>query len=183
MKKMFAIVLVLSLTALLFTSCETKEGPAKAFSDMSLEEILSAVYQNGSYSKNLTALINAPVPDPDSFSFDNYLVTTEINSSNCEYFLGKSDIEFERAIASEASMNPTTYSLCLIQAKPEQDVDALAETIRKNADPMKWVCTGLPEDNVYVDIAGNIVILVMSATDGEALLSAFRSIASEYSDK
>lgn len=43
MKKMFAIVLVLSLTALLFTSCETKEGPAKAFSDMSLEEILSAV--------------------------------------------------------------------------------------------------------------------------------------------
>lgn len=177
MKKLVTLLLFFSLVCIFMSSCKGKEEPPKSFSDMTLEEILAAIYQKGGYSEGLTNLIEAPVPDPDSMDFSNYLVTTEIDEDNCEYFLGKSDIEFKRAIASEASISPTTYSLCLIKANEGQDVDALAKTIRENADPMKWVCTGLPDDAVYVDTIGDIVILIMSASDGEALLSAFHSIA------
>lgn len=139
MKKLIAMLLILSTLAILFASCGKEEQKGKALSEMPLEDILAAIYDKGGYGKMLTSLIEAPVPKEDEFT--NYLVTTEITDNNCAYFLGKSDIEFERAIASEANLNPTTYSLCLVKAKEGQDVEALADTIKKNADPMKWVCT------------------------------------------
>lgn len=182
MKKLIAILLILSSFVMLFASCGKEDEKSKAFSEMPLEDILAAIYKKGGYSKMLTSLIEAPVPDPDSFDFTNYLVTTEIGDDNCTYFLGKADIEFERAIASEASMNPTTYSLCLVKAKEGQDVEALANTIKKNADPAKWICTGVSPDHVYVDHIGDIVILIMSDTDGEALLEAFRSLARDSTE-
>ena len=175
MKKLIAILLILSSLAMLFAACGKEDEKNKALSELTLEDILAAIYDKGGYGKMLTSLIEAPVPEEDDFT--NYLVTTEITDSNCAYFLGKADIEFERAIASEASLNPTTYSLCLVKAKEGQDVEALADTIKKNADPMKWVCTGVSPDHVYVEHIGDIVILIMSGTDGEALLEAFRSLA------
>lgn len=178
MKKLAVLMIFLIVLSLLLISCRSEEEAPKTFSEMTLEEILAAIYQKGGYSKQLTELIEAPVPEPDSMDFSNYLVTTEIDEDNCEYFLGKSDVAFQRAIASEASICPTTYSLCLIRANEGQDVDALAQAIRESADPMKWVCTGLPDDAVYVAAEEDVVILVMSASDGEALLSAFHSIAS-----
>lgn len=180
MKKLTAILLILSLSVtFLLASCGKKDEGNKFLPEMTLEEILTAIYQKGGYSKSLTSLIEAPVPDPDSPDFTNYLITTEIGGDNCAYFLGKADIEFERAIASEASAGPTTYSLCLVKAKEGQDAEALADAIRKNADPMKWVCTGLSPDQVYVERIGDIVILIMSGTDGEALRDAFRSLAQD----
>ncbi len=177
MKKCAVLLFFLLFLSAFLLSCGSEKEPPKAFTEMTLEEILSAIYQKGGYSKQLTELIEAPVPAPDSMDFSTYLVTTEIDADNCEYFLGSTEIEFERAIASEANISPTTYSLCLIQAKEGQDVNALASAVRKNANPMKWICTGLPGDAVYVDKAGDIVILIMSATDGDALLEAFRSLA------
>lgn len=180
MKKLIAMLLILSTLVILFASCGKEEQKGKALSEMPLEDILAAIYDKGGYSKMLTSLIEAPVPKEDEFT--NYLVTTEITDKNCAYFLGKSDIEFERAIASEANLNPTTYSLCLVKAKEGQDVEALADTIKKNADPMKWVCTGVSPDHVYVDHIGDIVILIMSGTDGEALLEAFHSLAKDSAE-
>ena len=180
MKKLIAILLILSSFTLLFAACGKEDEKNKAFSEMALEDILSAIYKKGGYSKMLTTLIETPVPEEDDFT--NYLVTSEITDNNCAYFLGKADIEFERAIASEANINPTTYSLCLVKAKEGQDVETLANTIKKNADPMKWVCTGISPDHVYVDHIGDIVILIMSDTDGEALLEAFRSLARDSAE-
>jgi len=47
---------------------------------------------------------------------------------------------------------------------------------------MKWVCTGVSPDHVYVDHIGDIVILIMSGTDGEALLEAFHSLAKDSAE-
>lgn len=178
MKKLTCLFLILSIMTAVFLSCGKTPKASPAFSDMTLEEILAAIYEKGGYSNMLTNLIQASPDAPDSF---NYLITSEIKDDNCEYFLGKTGIEFERAIASEANMNPTTYSLCLIKAKAGQDVKELADAIRKNANPMKWVCTGVSKDHVYVDSLGDVVILIMSDKDGKALLAAFQSLANEPS--
>ena len=108
MKKLAVLMIFLIVLSLLLISCRSEEEAPKTFSEMTLEEILAAIYQKGGYSKQLTELIEAPVPEPDSMDFSNYLVTTEIDEDNREYFLGKSDVAFQRAIASEASICPTT---------------------------------------------------------------------------
>lgn len=48
--------------------------------------------------------------------------------------------------------------------------------VKENADPRKWVCTGLSDNDVYVEYADDVVLLVMSAEDGEALAEAFRAV-------
>ena len=184
MKKSIFIRLAAALAALILTltlvSCGKPDTPppAKAFSDMTLEEILDAIYKEGGYSERLTALIGTPVPEDPAASFDNYLVTSEINDNNFAYFLGETKFPFERAIASEPAISPSLlHTVCLVKIKEGDDGDALVHTIRNNADPMKWVCTGLSDKDVYVDRQGDIILLVMNHADGEALISAFRKVA------
>jgi hypothetical protein len=57
-----------------------------------------------------------------------------------------------------------------------EDAAEVAKQVKKSANPMKWVCTGLSSDDVYVDYADDVVILVMSARDGESLIDAFHSV-------
>ena len=52
----------------------------------------------------------------------------------------------------------------------------VAKMVKENADPRKWVCTGLSDNDVYVEYADDVVLLVMSAEDGEALAEAFRAV-------
>ena len=186
MKKSIFIRFAAALAALILTltliSCGKPDTPtpAKTFSDMTLEEILDAIYKEGGYSKSLTTLIDTPVPEDPDASFDNYLFTSEIDDNNFAYFLGQTKFSFERAIASEPSIMPTLlHTVCLVKIKAGDDGDALAETIKKNADPMKWVCTGLSDKDVYVDRQGDVILLVMNHADGEALISAFRKIAQD----
>ena len=73
-------------------------------------------------------------------------------------------------------MQPTTYSLCLVQVKEGANAERVADVIRRSADPMKWVCTGLSPKHVYVEAVDDVVILVMSGSDGSALLAAFREV-------
>ncbi|MGN1095572.1 MAG: hypothetical protein ACI4QR_04215 [Eubacteriales bacterium] len=155
----------------------TSSPTDKAFSEMTLEEILDAVLENGEYSNFLTSLINAPAADEESGVFKNHLVTTVITKENAEGYIGTSDIDFEYAIASEAAMNPTTYLFCLVRLKDGGDASAAAQLIQKSANPSRWVCTGVSPEHVYTDFADNVVILIMSDTDGTALLSSFRSVA------
>lgn len=183
----FTIVFCVFMVSFFLCSCVKNEdsGPSgeapKSFSEMSLEDILSAIYGKGGYSKELEALISAPVPDMDKGEWNNHLVITNITEENAMSYFGTADVEAEYAIASEAAMNPTTYLLCLAKIKDGADVKKNAELIRENANPMRWVCTGLSKDHVYVDYFGDVVILVMSAGDGEALISAFRDITAGVS--
>ena len=172
---------VLFMLATLSCANADKQGSdgdtaAKAFSDMTLEEILSEIYAKDGYGNMLTELINAPVPS-DPYDFSNHLIITEITDQNVAGYLGTTDVEFEYAIASEAAINPTTYLLCLIKLREGENAKDAAELIKKSADPNRWVCTGVSPSHVYTDYSGDIVILVMSDTDGEALIGAFRDIA------
>ena len=131
----------------------------------SLEDILADIYENAEVSESFREFI------------DTGLQTTEITAENVVYFLGKDDIEFEAAIASEAIMSPSAYSLCLVRVAEDADIEQIKLDIKENVDPFKWVCVGVDPDNIIVDNIGNVIILIMSDYEGEALHNSFQALA------
>lgn len=130
----------------------------------SLEEILAEIYKTAAVSEQFREYAKTG------------LQTTEINGENCEYHLGKAEIEFDAAIASEPIMSPSAYSLCLVRVKEGADIEQIKTDIKENADPRKWVCVGVDPDNVIVDNVGDVIILIMSDQEGAALHEAFLAL-------
>ena len=174
MKKLF-ILLLAALLAVSLVACD-REGASESYASYSedLEALLADIYAVGGYSDMLTSMLDAPESTEDMFYTS--LMTVEITAENEIGFLGANGIPYERAIASEPTMMPTRYSLCLLKVKEGENVAEVAKQVKKSANPMKWVCTGVSDNDVYVEYAGDIVILVMSEQDGEALMDAFRSV-------
>ena len=182
--RLLALMLALALTVSL-VACDgesplgTTDGddpPIQPGGDAyaALEYFLGEIYAVGGYSDMLTDMLNAPPSTEDTFY--NHLVTSRITEENETYFLGSDSLVYDAAIASDPAMSPTLYSLCLLVAETEDQAETLATELKKSANPMKWVCTGLADDDVYVARSGCYVILVMSARDGEKLISAFHEV-------
>lgn len=164
MKKLYLIILALVLV-FSFTACQSKDVDTNPVENNNLEgdleSILDKIYET------------ADVDD----SFKDYvkdgLQITEITAENVKYYLGKEDIEFETAIASEPLINVHAYSLCLVRVKEGADIEKIKSDIKENADPRKWICVGVDPNNVIVDNVGDVVILIMSDEEGSALHDAF----------
>lgn len=173
MKKLFILLLAV-LLAVSFVACD-REGASNSDASYGddLEALLADIYAVGGYSDMLTGMLEAPESTENMFYTS--LMTVEITAENEMGFLGANGIPYERAIASEPTMMPTRYSLCLLKVKAGENAAEVAKQVKKSANPRKWVCTGVSEDDVYVEYADDIVILVMSEQDGEALMDAFRS--------
>ncbi len=177
MKKLWITRAIVLLTAILISvllvACKKEDGNEIRYSD-DLEGLLEEIYACGGYSDMLMGMIHAPANTENMYY--THLMTIEITEENEMGFLGTNEIPYERAIASEPSMSPTLYSLCLLKVKEGEDVEKVAKQVKENADPRKWVCTGLSDNDVYVDYVGDVVILVMSAQDGEALVESFKIV-------
>lgn len=166
---LMAVLLSMSLVA-----CNEEKPDTGGNYEGNLEGLLEEIYAHGTYSEMLTGMLEAPSDTENHFYAR--LMTIELTEENAVRFLGTNDIPYERAIASEPSISPTLYSLCLLKVGEGENAEEVARQVKENADPRKWVCTGLSDNDVYVEYAGDIVILVMSAKDGEALVEAFRSV-------
>ena len=127
----------------------------------SLEEILAAIYETAEVSANFKEFIGSG------------LQTTEITADNCEFHLGKADLEYETAIASEPVMQPSAYELCLVRVKEGADIEQIKTEIKENVDPMKWVCVGVDPKNIIVDHRGDVVILIGATTRGRRCMRPF----------
>ena len=157
------ILLVLLAVGLLVSITACSDDPSGIDGDLtgSLEEILKKIYENGNLNEDF---LNQMLPG---------LYTTIINEDNMEYYLGKSGLNIIEAIASEHEMNTVAFSLSLIRVKPE-DVESVKKAVKDNIDPFKWLCVGVEDENVRVENIGDVIILVMSNSDAESLLDAFR---------
>lgn len=164
MKKLHLIVLTLILV-ISVTACQSKDADTNPVENKNLEEslesILDKIYET------------ADIDDSFKDFIKSGLQTTEITSEDAAYFLGKEDIEFEKAIASEPMMSSSAYSLCLVRIKEGADIEKIKKDIKENVDPRKWICVGVDPENVIVDNIGDVVILIMSNNDGNALHDAF----------
>lgn len=171
MKKTILFILVVMIGVFSFTACQ-KANPAddkgngntSGNLEGSLEDILAKIYDTVETDDFFKGYINEG------------LQTTAIPEDNIAYFLGKEDIEFEAAIASEPLMMPSAYSLCLVRAKEGADIEKMKTEIKDNADPQKWICVGVNPDNVIVDNIGDVIILIMSDDQGKALHDAFLAL-------
>jgi len=164
---LFALTLVFSLAACKLGNPGGQPAGNDSQSqnmDGSLEEILEKIYST------------AEVSDQFKEFAENGLLTNEITPDRTAYYLGKEDIEFEEAIASEPMMSTSAYTLCLVRVKEGADIEQIKKDIKENVDPMKWVCVGVDPDNIYVENIGDVVILIMSNEEGKALLDAFMAL-------
>lgn len=130
----------------------------------SLEEIMDKIYETANVDANFKEYIKTG------------LMKEEVTAERAEYHLGKADIEFEEALASEPMMQPGAYSLVLVRVKEGADVEKIKTDIKENVDPMKWVCVGVQEENVIVDSIGDIIFLVMSDDQAKPLHEAFLAL-------
>lgn len=136
--KKISLLVGLFVVAVLLTGCGAKNVEG------SLEEIMEKVYANVSEDDKPMGL-----------------TTIEINKENVEQYLGTTDIEYEEALASESMIGSFAHSVVLVRAKEGADIEALKKQIKDNADPRKWVCVGVEEDDVIVENEGDLVILIM----------------------
>ncbi len=178
MKKHWMMRILAFLTAVLLSvslvACNEEKPNTGGNYEGNLEGLLEEIYARGGYSEMLMGMLEAPSDTENHFYAR--LETIELTKENEARFLGTSGIPYERAIASEPNISPTLYSLCLLKVKEGEDVAKVAKMVKENADPRKWVCTGLSDNDVYVEYVNDVVILVMSAEDGEALAEAFREV-------
>ena len=161
---MIMLSLMLALSA---ASCAGRGDDKKPGGNLegSLEDILGQIYEKAELSDDFR-----------EYTLDSLLLD-EIDEENEEYHLGKTGIEYKEAIVSEPMMMPSAYALCLIRANEDQDIESLKAEIKDSANPYKWVCVGIDEKNVLVDNIGDVVILVMSDDNAQAIMDAFKTLA------
>lgn len=131
----------------------------------SLNDIINEIYEKASLSEGFREFI------------ESGLAITEIKQGESEYFFGTNDIEFKEAIASEPLMTASAYSLCLLRLNSEENVEEIKQTIKNKVNPQKWICVGVSRENVIVDNIGDLVVLIMTDSEPEALHKAFLELA------
>ena len=155
-------VMLFFLIPLLFL-CSCGRDPAKKAADMTPEEIIDAVYEKTGSDEYL----QKTVPE---------LMTYEINAENEEYYLGISGIPYVSGAASEAVVQPLTFSFAVIRLKEDCDHDAERIKIENNINKAKWVCAKAEE--AYVVRYNDLIAVIMGpASACNAIESAFLSIA------
>lgn len=168
MKKIILIMVAL-VTILSFTACKATGDKQQGNGEIknlegSLEEILDKIYATAEVDDNFKEYIKSG------------LFTEEVTAERTGYYLGKADLEFETALASEPMIQPGAYSLVLVRVKEGTDVEQIKKDIKDNVDPMKWVCVGVKEENIIVDSIGDVVFLVMSDDQAKPLHEAFLAL-------
>ncbi|NLK99307.1 MAG: hypothetical protein GX271_01460 [Clostridiales bacterium] len=158
-----ALVTVLSLTACAGTNEQTNDKKS-ANLEGSLEEIIDKIYETADLEDDFREYV------------ENGMMLEEVNAERAEYFLGKSDIEFKEALASEPMIQPGAYSLVLVRTKEGADIEKIKTDIKENLNPNKWICVGVSEENIIVDNIGDIIFIVMSDNGAKPLHEAFLAL-------
>lgn len=156
MKKKICLVLMLLVCVFGFTGCQKKEANV----DGTLEEIMTKVYAGINEDELPMGLENMPVDD-----------------DNVVRFLGTDEVEYEEALASESGIGSMAHSVVLVRLNDDATKEKIEETkklIKENADPRKWIC--VEAENVYVESKGNLIILIMTNEQADAIKANFNNL-------
>ncbi len=102
----------------------------------------------------------------------------EVTDENKFYCFGTNDISFKEALSSDPPFNVTPYSLVLVRINEGDNPEEIKAIIKENANPRKWVCVGVDDDQVYVETNGDLVLLLMCGDDEQSakIIEAFLAL-------
>lgn len=161
-KKIIYILLFVIIIALLVVGAIVIGGNNKGNTDKNIEGSLDSIME-----KLYSGISEDDLP---------MLSNTEVTSENIEYYLGTSDIKYTEGLASEPLMTSIAHSVVLLRVENNSNVKEIAEKIKSNVDPNKWICVGVDEQNVRVETRGNLILLVMVDDKADTIVNNFKNL-------
>lgn len=188
--KKIALVLALMMSLSLFAGCgaASSSSPAPSSSSSSapaaslpedLNEVMDKVYE-GIAQDEMPMMPDAETlkeiyPDSQEEG-DRYRRVTEETS---ETDLGVARSAYKEALVSESMMGSMAYEVAVVRAESAEAASKLAEDIKANVNPRKWIC--VEADTVAVETIDDVVLLVMVGADfqelGDKLIANFKALA------
>ena len=177
MKKFFAMLLafamMFSLAACGGTTAEPTTAPAETVQNLTgtMEELVNQV------------IANQPVEFMGGIMPVDLADTSEDGLWAIKTFTGLENAEQISDVAVyEPMMGSIPFSLVMVRANTE-DTKALAETMKANIDPRKWIC--VEADDLKVAAFGDVVMLIMVGSDtgmtAQSFVDAFTKVcASQF---
>lgn len=167
MKRCIALILAMVMTITMLTACGGKDTAKSVLNDKSLEEILTAVYEE-------------KMPEFPVMSTNVDLA----DENSVKYFTGLSKEnsgKVKEALASEAAIGSQAYSLVLLRLNDAKDAEAVANAVKSGIDTRKWIC--VEADDVRACASGDVVMFIMMSSvfeesiTAEQIAEAFKTVA------
>ncbi len=157
MKKIICLVLAMVM-ALSLAACNS--APVELTG--TLEEISDSVYANATTIE----MAMGPAMEID---------LADADAAN--YYLGVASTDsIERAVFSEPMIGSIAYSMCLVKAKADADVEALKAEILEGVNYRKWICVAA--EKIAVVNCGSTIMMVMSTEETvDDVCNAFSAVA------
>lgn len=134
---------------------EAPEAEASDMASMTLSEILAAIQAD---VKDLPGVGDIP-----------------LDSENFAYYMFIEPVEGAEAMASEAMIGSIAHSIVLMKTPEGADVEAIAQSVRDNADPRKWICVEAEKCEVVVK-DGYILLVMTNAAAADAIIANFNAL-------
>ena len=157
MKKVFAIVLVLSLLLCCAACGEANNNAAGGNIEGSLTDLIAKV------TKDAT--------DPEMA-----LIEVEVTEDMFSWYLFIDPIDGAEAMVSEPMIGSIPHSVVLLRVPDSVDAEAVRGEIEEKLDPRKWVC--VEAEKTAVLRRGNLILMVMSDTETtDKIISNFSALS------
>lgn len=93
---------------------------------------------------------------------------------------GVNGIDYKVGVISEPMITSVAHSIVLVEMNEGADIEAAKQTIKTHADPNKWICVGVAEEDVLVDNYENYIVLIMD-NESDILMENFHKAMKELS--
>ena len=98
-----------------------------------------------------------------------------LDSTNFEFYAFIPYVDGYQGLASDAMIGSIAHSCVLVQVPEGTDVQSVADSIKANANPAKWICVTAEKTEVAVN--GNLILLVMtSSAAADAIIANFQAL-------
>lgn len=164
MKKIIALLLVLTLAIGAFAGC----APKSKLDDIgTTKEIIEKINEDGKVE--IMVGTNKIEINPEGWTVAS--------------FTGLTDDEFtkyvEEGYSSEAMIGSQAHSMILLKLKSANDGKTVADIMNEKIDRRKWICVGAEKS--YVNTSGNYVFFIMSdAATCDSASKAFEELAGTF---